>query len=165
MRWQPTSQQGGGVKPGAAAGGRLARLEASEPAGHRRRSHCSLDNLPGGALVGQPTAHLGPFDRSGRGRIALSRSSGTCAGPMVLSAVGTWPPHDGSSRVLAFQCGSRGLRAAAARSTEWPYPRPGRDVSTHPKDGCEPMDRSDHHSRSCGRHHDVTPLQRKPLPS
>src|SRR4051812_12225599 len=37
---------------------------------------------------------------------------------MVLSAVDTRPPHDGSSSESAFQCGSRGPRAAATKSTK-----------------------------------------------
>src|SRR3954454_18361648 len=64
-------------------------------------------------------ARLTPPDRSGVGaRIVLLRFEGACAGPTVLSAVGTRPPHDGSSSEPAFQCGSRGPRAAATKSTE-----------------------------------------------
>src|SRR4051812_1819513 len=80
-----------------------------------------------------------PTDPVSGPAIVLSRFEGACAGPMVLSAVGTRPPHDGSSSESAFQCGSRGPRAAATKSTEWPHPRPGRDPSTRPKDGREPM--------------------------
>src|SRR3954470_10800289 len=43
-------------------------------------------------------ARLTPPDRSGVGaRIVLLRFEGACAGPTVLSAVGTRPPHDGFS--------------------------------------------------------------------
>src|SRR3954465_8309159 len=90
-------------------------------------------------------ARLTPPDRSGVGaRIVLLRFEGACAGPTVLSAVGTRPPHDGSSSEPAFQCGSRGPRAAATKSTEWPNPRPGRDASTRPKGGREPTRGSSH---------------------
>src|SRR3954468_263590 len=90
-------------------------------------------------------ARLTPPDRSGVGaRIVLLRFDGACAGPTVLSAVGTRPPHDGSSSEPAFQCGSRGPRAAATKSTEWPNPRPGRDASTRPKGGREPTRGSSH---------------------
>src|SRR3954454_21338013 len=68
-----------------------------------------------------------PTDPVSGPAIVLSRFEGACAGPMVLSAVGTRPPHDGSSSESAFQCGSRGPRAAATKPTEWPHPRPGRD--------------------------------------
>ena len=110
-----------------------------------------------------------PTDPVSGPAIVLSRFEGACAGPMVLSAVGTRPPHDGSSSESAFQCGSRGPRAAATKPTEWPHPRPGRDPSTRPKDGREPMSGSSRAGPPIPRPDDVRPScsapGRRPLPS
>jgi hypothetical protein len=110
-----------------------------------------------------------PTDPVSGPAIVLSRFEGACAGPMVLSAVGTRPPHDGSSSESAFQCGSRGPRAAATKPTEWPHPRPGRDPSTRPKDGREPMGGSSRAGPPIPRPDDVRPScsapGRRPLPS
>ena len=110
-----------------------------------------------------------PTDPVSGPAIVLSRFEGACAGPMVLSAVGTRPPHDGSSSESAFQCGSRGPRAAATKPTEWPHPRPGRDPSTRPKDGREPMSGSSGAGPPIPRPDDVRPScsapGRRPLPS
>ena len=110
-----------------------------------------------------------PTDPVSGPAIVLSRFEGACAGPTVLSAVGTRPPHDGSSSESAFQCGSRGPRAAATKPTEWPHPRPGRDPSTRPKDGREPMSGSSRAGPPIPRPDDVRPScsapGRRPLPS
>src|SRR4051794_13813347 len=110
-----------------------------------------------------------PTDPVSGPAIVLSRFEGACAGPMVLSAVGTRPPHDGSSSESAFQCGSRGPRAAATKPTEWPHPRPGRDPSTRPKDGREPMSGSGRAGPPIPRPDDVRPScsapGRRSLPS
>jgi hypothetical protein len=110
-----------------------------------------------------------PTDPVSEPAIVLSRFEGACAGPMVLSAVGTRPPHDGSSSESAFQCGSRGPRAAATKPTGWPHPRPGRDPSTRPKDGREPMSGSRRAGPPIPRPDDVRPScsapGRRSLPS
>jgi hypothetical protein len=113
----------------------------------KRRPQPPVGTDDGGPTGRRPPGLLEPScvprpassDRFGVGTcLVLSRFEGTRAGPMVLSAVGTRPPHDGSSSESAFQCGSRGPRAAATKSTEWPHPRPGGDAPTRPKDGREP---------------------------
>ena len=61
---------------------------------------------------------------------------------------------------VAFQCAHRGLRAAATKQAEWPGPRPGRDVSRHPKRGCETT-AAQHTAQSLQRRRDgITPARR-----
>ena len=63
---------------------------------------------------------------------------------------------------VAFQCAHRGLRAAATKQAEWPGPRPGRDVSRHPKRGCETT-AAQHTAQSLQRRRDgITPARRLP---
>ena len=63
---------------------------------------------------------------------------------------------------VAFQCAHRGLRAAATKQAEGPGPRPGRDVSRHPKRGCETT-AAQHTAQSLQRRRGgITPARRLP---
>jgi hypothetical protein len=95
------------------AGAPCARLDAGEPAIQ--------------ALAGIPR----------RSSPVLACSSGVCQVHGSLRGR-QLPPHDGHSSGSAFQCTMRGLEGAAYQNSEWPCPRPGRDVlGSHLKDGCE----------------------------
>src|SRR6516165_7552535 len=79
--------------------------------------------------TGSLTAALG----LGRSLIPGVRSSSPLnilAGSMVLSAVGTCPPHDGVRQTLVDQCVKRVLLCRASQSQERSHQRrrPGRDV-------------------------------------